>query len=307
MNSIYKRFIPVCIAVLISSSATAGLLATFEGTIASGTYNGLPINGETMTVTSTISDNATVLCSNDCSVNSYFLMSDPEIQNSISISGPNGGTFFVDVFYNWNFIILRDDPVWGDDFAIILGDVNSYHFRSLGREIFGPGDNNFTGNVADVGSLILLNSFPMPEAQGQNATTIEGGGNTLFLSPNALSNQSGTLTGTGSEDSDGDGVSDDEDNCPDSDLSETIVIDGCDSGVSNFVFEGGCTLADFINGAVTVCALDANNHGQFVSCMAHFLNDLLADGAITEDQKDALQSCAGRSSIGKSAKGGKKK
>jgi len=32
-------------------------------------------------------------------------------------------------------------------------------------------------------------------------------------------------------DRDGDGVPDDEDECPDSDLSETVVIDGCDSGV----------------------------------------------------------------------------
>ena len=36
-------------------------------------------------------------------------------------------------------------------------------------------------------------------------------------------------------------VPDDEDRCPESNLSETIVIDGCDSGVENTFFGDGCT------------------------------------------------------------------
>ena len=47
-------------------------------------------------------------------------------------------------------------------------------------------------------------------------------------------------------DSDGDGVPDDEDDCPDSDLGTTIVIDGCDTGVENQLLEDGCTMADLI-------------------------------------------------------------
>jgi hypothetical protein len=40
-------------------------------------------------------------------------------------------------------------------------------------------------------------------------------------------------------DIDGDGISDDEDACPSSDLSDTVVIDSCDSGVENVLLEGG--------------------------------------------------------------------
>ena len=65
-------------------------------------------------------------------------------------------------------------------------------------------------------------------------------------------------------DSDGDGIPDDEDACPNSDLSPTIVIDGCDSGVGNLLFQDGCTMADMI----AECADGAVNHGQFVSCVA---------------------------------------
>ncbi|MHC4305970.1 MAG: hypothetical protein ACYSW2_16045, partial [Planctomycetota bacterium] len=45
-------------------------------------------------------------------------------------------------------------------------------------------------------------------------------------------------------DSDGDGIPDDEDACPDSILTPTIVINGCDSGVTNVLFEDGCTMSD---------------------------------------------------------------
>ncbi len=53
----------------------------------------------------------------------------------------------------------------------------------------------------------------------------------------------------------------DEDDCPDSDLSDTVVIDGCDSGVTNTLSEDGCTITDL----VAECAEDASTHDQFVS------------------------------------------
>ncbi len=94
-------------------------------------------------------------------------------------------------------------------------------------------------------------------------------------------------------DEDGDGVIDDDDQCPGSDLSPTVVIDGCDSGVPNLLFSDGCTISDLI----AQCAAGASNHGQFVSCVSHLANDLKKDGLITGAQKGALTSCAGQSNL----------
>jgi hypothetical protein len=95
-------------------------------------------------------------------------------------------------------------------------------------------------------------------------------------------------------DSDNDGIPDDEDTtCPDSDLSATVVIDGCDSGVRNMGFPSGCTIADLM----AACAEGARNHGQFVSCVSDATNDLKKAGTITGQQKDAIQSCAEQADI----------
>ena len=95
------------------------------------------------------------------------------------------------------------------------------------------------------------------------------------------------------EDSDGDGVPDDEDECPDSDLNTTIVIDDCDTGVENQMLDDGCTMADLI----MQCAEDAVNHGAFVRCVSHLTNLWKCQGVINGGEKGAIMSCAGSSSI----------
>ena len=95
------------------------------------------------------------------------------------------------------------------------------------------------------------------------------------------------------EDQDGDGIPDGEDACPNSNLSSTVVIDGCDSGVTNHLLEGGCTISDLI----AECAAGANNHGQFVSCVSHLTNGLKKDGVITGMEKGAIESCAAQADI----------
>ena len=97
----------------------------------------------------------------------------------------------------------------------------------------------------------------------------------------------------GSDDSDGDGIPDDEDACPDSNLSETVVIDFCDSGVENQLSDDGCTIADLID----ECAANANNHGRFVRCVAKLTNALKRDGIISGREKGAIQSCAGQADL----------
>lgn len=95
-------------------------------------------------------------------------------------------------------------------------------------------------------------------------------------------------------DGDGDGLADDGlDACVGSDLSPTVVIDGCDSGVPNPLFNTGCTISDLIQN----CADGAGNHGGFVSCVAHLTNSLKKQGVISGSQKGAIQSCAAGSSL----------
>jgi hypothetical protein len=85
----------------------------------------------------------------------------------------------------------------------------------------------------------------------------------------------------GALDTDGDGITDDSDGCPDSIVTPSVVIGGCDSGAPNNVDANGCTLAD----QVQVCLAGARNHGQFVSCVVH----------LTQDER--IRRCAARSAL----------
>ena len=94
-------------------------------------------------------------------------------------------------------------------------------------------------------------------------------------------------------DKDGDGVPDNEDKCPHSDLSETVIIDGCPSGVENILVDNGCSISDLID----QCADGAENHGEFVSCVSGVTNGLKASGYISGKEKGKIQSCAARANI----------
>ena len=122
---------------------------------------------------------------------------------------------------------------------------------------------------------------------GGSLTTVYGGGSY----PYELVGD--TWTYGIAEDLDGDGVPDEEDDCPNSDLSPTIVIDGCDTEVVNQLFEDGCTMADLIG----QCADAASNNAVFVCCVAHLTNDWKQDGVISGAGKGAIQSCAARAEI----------
>lgn len=72
-----------------------------------------------------------------------------------------------------------------------------------------------------------------------------------------------------------------------------MIIGECDSSVPSLLLSSGFTISDLIGQA----ALDARNHGQFVSSVASIINDLKKSGVITEGQKEAVQSCAARARI----------
>lgn len=94
-------------------------------------------------------------------------------------------------------------------------------------------------------------------------------------------------------DADLDGLADNFDCEPNSNFAPTVVIGGCDTGVTNYLFTSGCTLSDLI----AHIAATSKNHGKFVSGVSHLGEALVANGTITPAQKDAIQSCAAGASI----------
>jgi len=71
-------------------------------------------------------------------------------------------------------------------------------------------------------------------------------------------------------------------------VAPTVIIGECDSGVPNLLLSSGFTISDLIAQA----AIDAKNHGGFVSAVAAITNELMKSGVISGSQKDAIQGCA---------------
>ena len=106
--------------------------------------------------------------------------------------------------------------------------------------------------------------------------------------------------GVADTDTDNDGIPDCSDNCPntsnlnqlDSDgdgvgnACDTISIDGCKTGVNDQLYN-----SQFISELIGQCAVNAKNHGNFVSCVAKLTNELKKAGVISGKEKGAIQSC----------------
>lgn len=73
----------------------------------------------------------------------------------------------------------------------------------------------------------------------------------------------------------------------------TVVIDGCDTGVTNVELEPDGDL----QGRIDDCAEGAKNHGQYVKAVAQLTNTLVREGVITGEEKGAIQSCAAEANI----------
>jgi len=96
-------------------------------------------------------------------------------------------------------------------------------------------------------------------------------------------------------DTDGDGISDDVDECPSSNFAPTVLIDGVDTGIANTdINTVGCTLADLIDEIVDMCVASAKNHGQFVRCVSQETNILKRARTISGKQKGKIQSIVAR-------------
>ena len=147
------------------------------------------------------------------------------------------------------------------------------------------------GNNADVPAGVLLDLFGYPRLLDDPATPdCPWAPGTCGTAPIV---DMGAYEFASDEDSDG--VPDFSDNCPGSDLGETIVIAGRDSGVANQMLDDGCTMSDEIAKA----AAAASNHGDFVSAVAELTNNWKKAGLISGADKGSIQNCAARRQPGR--------
>jgi hypothetical protein len=139
------------------------------------------------------------------------------------------------------------------------------------------------GNVAeapDHGAWGLLNASGV----GGYVQCLVGAGTAVDLTGAWANIQFATL------DADGDGVPDAADACPGSAPGAVVDAHGCS-------IEQLAPCAGPAHGEQPPVAW--KNHGEYVSTVAHVAESFLAAGLITEAQKDAVVSAAGRSSCGK--------
>jgi cysteine-rich repeat protein len=147
-------------------------------------------------------------------------------------------------------------------------------------DFFGHGRVNMNQALASVATALCGNLIIDPGEQCDDGNVVSGDG------------CSSTCQEEG-EDSDGDGVPDEEDACPYSILDPTVVIDGCDSEVSNTLLSGGCTISD----KADECAANSRNHGAFRRCVSKLGDKLQKDGVLTGPEKERILSCAGQADI----------
>lgn len=97
-------------------------------------------------------------------------------------------------------------------------------------------------------------------------------------------------------DTDGDGILDEADACPASQLDPSIVFSGVDSGVDNLLQVDGCTLRDEFAAA---CTSPHGNHGAFVMCIADVSDSLRRAGVLSGREAGAVRRAAAKSTIGR--------
>lgn len=78
----------------------------------------------------------------------------------------------------------------------------------------------------------------------------------------------------------------------DGNVAQTIVVEGLDTGVTDQKWGD-----QLVSECIWECAVNAKNHGAFVSCVAKLTNDLRKQDLIDNKQKDMIQSAAAQSAL----------
>lgn len=95
-------------------------------------------------------------------------------------------------------------------------------------------------------------------------------------------------------DQDNDGVPDVDDECPDTVLSDTVIVGDCDTSVPDQVLVNGCCMSELI----ASCNAGRRNHGQAIRCVADLVRTWRRDGIFgPRDQRLIIQCAAGSAQL----------
>jgi len=144
------------------------------------------------------------------------------------------------------------------------------------------------------GKPLLLGSSPfIRESAHAPVSPFEGEIDELQLYEAALSDEEVSALYEASQDSDGDGVCDNLDECPHSERSQSVMIARCQANVPNHLLAKGCTLNDRLAG----CAAAAQSHRQFVSCVSSLTGELVKAGNLSAQEQERIAQCAAAAKI----------
>jgi hypothetical protein len=201
-----------------------------------------------------------------------------EMPNGVVITSESfAGTDLPDFFPNPGVVSFRRFPFSrpasfsaGDRFAIVIKSTGATVFESCG--VFqGPVGDSYAGGKAFFDAR--------PNAQGQWVCICDYPGDRFDLPFQ-------TLMTPPVIDSDGDGVPDDRDECPDT--QPGAIVDA-----------NGCSIDDLVPCAGPASGGRWKNHGEYVSSVVKTAEAFVAARLITTGQKDAIVAAAARSSCGK--------
>jgi hypothetical protein len=185
--------------------------------------------------------------------------------------------------------------------------------KTIQLEYTYSGFHAFAGVRVRLEAFVNGNAFPLVNAGPVNCCTspssgfvysgivelkLDAGDSYGFVMSGSNADSDGRLQGTLTIepiiiDSDGDGVLDDADVCPNTPPGSIVNAEGC-TGID--VVEAACPVLG-----------SYKNHGAFVSCVSNAVEGEVAAGLLTEEEGDAVVSAAAQSNVGKPAKSGGKK
>jgi len=94
-------------------------------------------------------------------------------------------------------------------------------------------------------------------------------------------------------DSDGDGIPNDQDAFPDSDVSPTITIGGVDLGIENILFDDGSTMIDWLDFVID----ESLTHDELQTGIAALTNEWKSEGLISGKEKGVIQRTTAKLSV----------
>ena len=166
--------------------------------------------------------------------------------------------------------IEKDGNLNVEDAFILKYDTSG---NLLSTNIFGTQENDIALDVGSDTSGIYIVGGTLGDLSGPSK-----GDEDAFLA----------ILGTTGEDRDNDGILDNEDICPDSDLTPTVVINDCDSGVENQLLKDGCTISDLVK----ECEANTSDAREFEGCITQLTETLKNEEIITSQQVGEIQQCS---------------